>query len=184
MSKTNTYEGMFVMDGSVSEFEPAREQIQNVLGRSKAEILSLKPWDERRLAYEINGQRRALYVLAYFQVDPAAVTEIENDCRLNEKILRVMILRKERITAEEIQASTPATTRAQEAEAHEAAKAAEADAAAEQTPAPAETPQPAPPEAPAPAEPDAKPDAEADAEPDAEADAEPDAAPEPQQPSS
>ncbi len=88
MSKTNTYEGMFLMDGSVAEFESSREQIQNVLGRSKAEILSLKPWDERRLAYEVRGHRRALYALTYFQVDPNAITEIENDCRLNEKILR------------------------------------------------------------------------------------------------
>ena len=29
-------------------------------------ILVIKKWDERKLAYEINGQKRGTYIIAYF----------------------------------------------------------------------------------------------------------------------
>ena len=46
-NKMNTYEGMFLMPPGVANFELACEPIQNILGRSEAEILSMKAWDER-----------------------------------------------------------------------------------------------------------------------------------------
>jgi small subunit ribosomal protein S6 len=79
--------------------------------RFEAEILSFKPWDERRLAYEIMGRKRGLYVLSYFKLDPLRMHEVEHDCRLDERILRALILRKDRpLTQEQIDAPTPATT--------------------------------------------------------------------------
>ncbi len=71
-----TYEAMFLLDASSSDFEAASEPIRAVLERSEAETLSMKAWDERRLAYEIKGHRRGLYVLAYFHADPLKISEI------------------------------------------------------------------------------------------------------------
>lgn len=147
MATMHTYEGMFVMDATASEFEPASEQIRNVLSRSKADILAIKPWDDRRLAYEIQGRRRALYVLAYFQADPSVLTEIEHDCRLNESVLRVLILRQEQVGKDLLETLTPAEAKIKEAEARaaaEEAKAEEAKAAdkpADKTDTPTPTPQ-------------------------------------------
>ena len=125
---TKTYEAMFLVPPG-SDFEAACEPIRTVLARSEAEILSMKSWDERRLAYEIAGQRRGLYILAYFKGDPLKIGEIEHDCQLAEGIMRVLITRKDRISDDEINAETPATTRQAEA----AAAAAAADAAAAAT---------------------------------------------------
>ena len=109
MDPKRTYEGMFLMEAGNPDFQAASEPIRNVLDRAKAEVLSLKPWEERRLAYQIRGHRRGLYVLTYFKADPSRITEIEHDCELDERILRVMFLRREHITDDRIHAETPAT---------------------------------------------------------------------------
>lgn len=106
----NSYEGMFLLDAGQSNTEAALEPVRTVLERSQAEILSLKTWDERRLAYEIDGRKRGLYVLGYFKLDADKVVELEHDCLLNEKIIRMMVLRKETVTEAELTAPTPAET--------------------------------------------------------------------------
>jgi len=152
---TKTYEGMFLIQPG-SDFQVASEPIRTVLGRSEAEIISLKAWDERRLAYEIAGQRRGLYVLAYFTADPAKIGDIERDTQLNEGILRVLITRKDRPNEEEMGGDTPASLReaaaaasaaATEAAVAEAAAAAAAEAAAADAPDEAPVAEAAPAEA-------------------------------------
>ncbi len=106
----HSYEAMFLLDAGQGDFEAACGPINRVLERAGAEVLAMKLWDERRLAYEIDGRRRATYVLVYLKVDPANVSELEHDCKLAEDILRVLILRKEEITDEELAAETPATS--------------------------------------------------------------------------
>lgn len=135
---TKTYEGMFLVPPG-SDFQAASEPIRTVLGRSDADIISIKAWDERRLAYEIAGQRRGLYILTYFKADPTRIGELERDVQLNEDILRVLIIRKDRPSEEEMGAETPAGIR--EAAAAAAAAAAEAttsDAGTVATEAPVE----------------------------------------------
>jgi small subunit ribosomal protein S6 len=127
-------------------------------------VLSVKPWDERKLCYAIKGRTRGLYVLTYVKMDAQGVIEFERDCQLNEAILRILVMRKDKLTQEQIDAETPATaaaTQAQVVEAAATAAAAEALAAAEATAAeatvaeataaeaPAEAPVEAPAEAPA-----------------------------------
>lgn len=113
--KTRTYEGMFLVDSGKSDFEAACQPIRNVLDRSQAQILTIKPWDERKLAYEIGGRRRALYVLTYFKIDPASTSDIERHSDLIEEILRVLILRHDELTEEQINAKTPAEAAARRA---------------------------------------------------------------------
>ena len=160
-----TYEGMFLLDAGIAEFDTASEPIRQVLGRIEAEILNFRPWDERRLAYPIKGCKRGLYVLTYFRADPARVTELDHEVNLNEGILRAMIFSADHASEDVINAETPATLQRARRVAAEARKA--EDAAAEAAPAEtaeapidaeavaaevlAETPVEAPPE-PAPAE--------------------------------
>ena len=134
-----TYEGMFLVDAGNPDFQAASEPARVALERSEAEILSIRPWDERRLAYEIRGRRRGLYILAYFKAPPERLADLERDCQLDERVLRVLVLRKESLTEQEINADTPATANARRA----AARRSE-DAGTAQEPA-ASTAEPAPP---------------------------------------
>ncbi len=140
-----TYEAMFLIEAGVSDFNAASEPVRAILERQSAEVLSMNPWEERRLAFEITGHKRGLYILAYLKLDPESISEIEHDCQLSEKVLRVLILQKDTLTEDELGGQTPATIAAARAEQaaiakaeEEAAKAAEAVAKAEEEAAKAE----------------------------------------------
>jgi len=110
MDNKRTYEEMFLLDSGNPDFNAVSEPIRTVLERRGAEILSIKPWDERKLAYEIRGRKRGLYILTYFLIDPRMVVEVEHDFKLDERILRVIILRRDKISEAKIHAETPATS--------------------------------------------------------------------------
>jgi small subunit ribosomal protein S6 len=102
-----TYEGLFLLDAGNPDFEAAAAPVRQVLEHVKAEVLVLKLWDERRLAYEIAGRKRGLYVLTYFKVEPAQMASLEHEVQLNEQILRAHILTAEGVTTEQMNAPCP-----------------------------------------------------------------------------
>jgi small subunit ribosomal protein S6 len=110
-----TYECMFLVDAGNPDFHAAGEPARTVLDRCGAEVLAIKPWDERRLAYEIRGRRRGLYILAYFKASPDRIADLERDCQLDERILRLLVLRRDNLTEQQVSAETPATTSAKRA---------------------------------------------------------------------
>ncbi len=114
-ANVKTYEGMFLLEAGNVDFQAASEPVRAILTRYGAEILSIKPWDERKLAYEIRGRKRGLYVLTYFKADPLKIVEIEHDCELDERLIRQLILRRDKLKPEEINAETPATAAAKPA---------------------------------------------------------------------
>ena len=102
-TRINAYEGMFLFPQTVSaDLQSAIDHILEMLAKGGAEIISLCKWDERRLAYDIKGNKRGVYFLAYFKCDAQKLTIIERDCRLSERLLRSMITRADHVTAEQI----------------------------------------------------------------------------------
>ncbi len=131
-----TYEGLFLVDSgqAAADWKQVTGAIEKILSRSESEVVSLRKWDDRRLAYEINKKSRGTYILAYFDCDPDRIGSIERDVQLSEKVIRVLILRTDRMTAEMMDKLTPAMVESAAAEARAAAaeaRAAEAAAAAE-----------------------------------------------------
>src|SRR5262249_28579820 len=91
----NVYECMFLLDTNkvAGDVANAAKQLHGILERNQAEVLASRPWDERRLAYPINGHKKGLYYLTYFRSEGKHVAPIEHDCALNETILRALILK-------------------------------------------------------------------------------------------
>ncbi|MCH2149363.1 MAG: 30S ribosomal protein S6, partial [Phycisphaerales bacterium] len=68
-TKTNVYEGLFLLPQSAgTDLGGSAELVKSLLQKVGAEIISFKKWDERRLAYEIKGNKRGLYFLCYFRL--------------------------------------------------------------------------------------------------------------------
>ena len=104
----NRYEMMFLFDPAfASDFQQAKGEVERILGRSGAQIVFLEKWDERRLAYEIQGRKRGCYVLSYFDCDPTKIVDIERDAGLSEPILRVLIKQAEGVTREQMEGFLP-----------------------------------------------------------------------------
>ena len=102
--KKNLYEGMFLIDSALAaaDWDAALKSITDILEKSGAAIESVRKWDERMLAYSVNGKNRGTYILTYFRVEGPKIQEIERNTRLSEKIMRVLILSTERMTQEDI----------------------------------------------------------------------------------
>lgn len=99
-----TYEAMFLLEPSLSgDFAAAEAEIRRILDRAGAKVLAIRNWEERKLAYSIGQNKRGLYVLTYFEASPDKIVGIERDVQLSEKTLRVLVLRRERMTAEQIE---------------------------------------------------------------------------------
>ena len=92
--RSYNYEAMFLIGQNVAaDLTGVIQHINEVLARGNAEVIAMRKWDERRLAYEIRGQKRGLYILVYFRAPGPDVAHIERDCNLSEQILRSLILR-------------------------------------------------------------------------------------------
>ena len=143
------YEGMFLVDSALAaqDWQVILDEVQRVLDRAEAEVVSLKKWDERRLCYDIQKKSRGTYILAYFNCETSKIGGIERDVQLSELIARVLVLRTDRMTPGDLEQLTPLeATAAEEAERAAAAEAraeaaaeAKAEADAEATPVEAET---------------------------------------------
>ena len=88
------YEAMFLLDNqaATADFEATAGQVDAILEKHGAEIVLKEKWDERKLAYEIKGHRRATYYLVYFKAPPTSITEVDTDVHLNEVILRHLVI--------------------------------------------------------------------------------------------
>jgi small subunit ribosomal protein S6 len=94
---SNLYEALIMLDTSkvAGDLAAAQQQLQAIMDRNKVEVLASRPWDERRLIYPVGGQKKALYYLIYFRSTGEHVLGIEHDLKLNEMVLRTMILKIE-----------------------------------------------------------------------------------------
>ena len=104
--RNRTYEGLFLFPhAATANMQEAADHVKELIRRSGGEVLSFRRWDERRLAYEIAGNKRGLYFLVYFKAAPERLADLERDCSLSEKLLRTMFIRADHLTAEQIQAA-------------------------------------------------------------------------------
>jgi len=97
----NLYEAMFLFDPTFAgSFENCENEIRRIMDRAEAQVVFLKKWEERRLAYKLKGRKRGVYVLTYFNAPPDKITGLERDARLSENILRVLVVRADGMTPE------------------------------------------------------------------------------------
>jgi len=103
------YEAMFLVDSALaaSEWKGVNDTIEQILAKADAEIVSMKKWDERRLTYDVDGKSRGTYILVYFRCDTDKITDIERAVRLSERIMRVLVLRTDRMSADGMNKQTP-----------------------------------------------------------------------------
>ena len=126
------YEAMFLVDSSLAaqDWDGILSTIEGILKRAEAEIVTLRKWGDKRLAYEIDHKARGTYILCYFRADGARIGDIEKDVRLSERIMRVLILSTEGRAPQDIEKDTIETpAEDHEAEAVEGAEDIKRDAA-------------------------------------------------------
>src|ERR1700754_4396813 len=104
----NQYEAMFLFGPSATaDLEGASNLAKSMIERHGGKLILIKKWDERKLAYEVNGQKRGTYIIAYFTAPGSAVGPLERDVKLNEQVLRVMVTKADHMNQKEMEAVEP-----------------------------------------------------------------------------
>jgi len=88
-----------------NEVEARSGTIAELVRGGGGEIVNIDRMGKRRLAYEIADVREGSYVSMRFRSDAATAKELERQLRLNEEVLRALLIRLEE---HELQAAPPA----------------------------------------------------------------------------
>ena len=100
------YEGMFLFPQSATaNLQGAVDHIKGILDKAGATIKTFQKWDDRRLAYEIDGNKRGVYFLAYFNAPASSLSDLERMCNQSEEVLRMMVTKADHIPTEIIEAN-------------------------------------------------------------------------------
>ena len=94
-AKENLYEGMFLVDSAQFANDPdaSTEAIMAILERAGATVVAHRPWQDGKLAYEIEGRRKGLHYLVCFRMPGAGMDVITRQCHLSDVILRQLVIK-------------------------------------------------------------------------------------------
>ena len=83
---------LFRPDLEDDQLQAAVERVTRAIVNAGGGLSKISPWGRRRLAYPIQHHRDASYFLIHFDIEPAAVREIERGLLISEEILRHLVV--------------------------------------------------------------------------------------------
>jgi len=91
------YELVYIVSPELDEEKYAAiiEKFSTVITDNGGEILKADKWGKRRLAYEIKKKTEGFYVLVNYQGETVVTDELDRLMKINEGILKHMIIRIE-----------------------------------------------------------------------------------------
>ena len=93
----NKYEAMYIISPTIDEEQVKAlvEKFNNLISEH-GEIEKVEEWGRKKLAYEVQDQKEGYYVLLNFSANPEFPAELERNFKINENILKYLILNKEK----------------------------------------------------------------------------------------
>jgi len=93
--KENLYECMFVVDSSsfANDPEATTEAIMAILERAGGTVVAHRPWQDGKLAYEIEGRRKGLHYVVCFRMPSSGVKILTRQSQLSDVVIRHMVIR-------------------------------------------------------------------------------------------
>jgi len=89
------YEVTYIVRPNLEETEVDTriEQLAETLRQNGGEVVGeIEKMGKRRLAYEIDDVREGFYVVMKFKSEPATAKELERQMRLNEDVMRALLI--------------------------------------------------------------------------------------------
>ena len=92
----NKYELLFIIDNSAAD--EAKEAIiakmSQLVTDNGGSVEKVDKWGAKILAYPINFKEDGYYVLMNFECEPALVAEMERQLRINDQVMRHIVVKK------------------------------------------------------------------------------------------
>ena len=73
----------------------ALERLSTAIAARGGEVMDTNVWGRRRLAYYINRHGEGAYVVMQLRLDPPRAAELESQLKINEDVLRHLLVRKD-----------------------------------------------------------------------------------------
>lgn len=90
------WETLFIIHPDrVEEKDTLLEKFKQIVQGKAGEVLKLEEWGLRKLAYPIEKKRKGYYVLAEFSGKADLPQELENFFRIDERVIRFIIVKLE-----------------------------------------------------------------------------------------
>ena len=92
------YEAVYIFDSQLTDEQIGGhvERFQELLtGADGAEVMAVDHWGRRQLAYPIAKRPNGYYVVTQFRTSPEALPEYERALKLEEGLLRYLIVQHE-----------------------------------------------------------------------------------------
>ncbi len=85
---------MFILPPELEEeaANNATERVRSYVTAAGGTVHSIDVWGRRRLAYPIERHSEGVYHLARFALEPEHAVELDRNLRLNEQVLRHLIV--------------------------------------------------------------------------------------------
>ena len=91
------YELLFIVAPTISDEDrvAVMKRIETTIAEGAGKVDNVDEWGKRKLAYEINGLTDGDYTLVNFHADPQNVAELDRVLRINDAVVRHMIVKRE-----------------------------------------------------------------------------------------
>ena len=91
------YELLFFVAPTISDEDrvAVMKRIETTIAEGAGKVDNVDEWGKRKLASEINGLTDGDYTLVNFHADPQNVAELDRVLRINDAVVRHMIVKRE-----------------------------------------------------------------------------------------
>lgn len=94
--KLKAYEGVFITKASLTEeaSEKLLALIEGEISKNGGKIENVEKWGKKTIAYPVSKNREGVYYKLDFKITPDKISGLKKMYRLNEDILRAMIVNR------------------------------------------------------------------------------------------
>ncbi len=91
------YEGVFIInpDLTADAAKNVVTQVQDAVQKYGGRIDGVQDWGKRKLAYKIKKKQDGIYCILNFQIESTASKKLEQTLRLNDGLLRYLLINKD-----------------------------------------------------------------------------------------
>ncbi|MBE6125691.1 MAG: 30S ribosomal protein S6 [Erysipelotrichaceae bacterium] len=91
------YEIMYILNASLEEAARTElmETLHAIITNDGGEIVKIDEWGMKEFAYRIEDMTKGYYVVVTFNSNADAVAELDRICRINQNVVRHMIVNLE-----------------------------------------------------------------------------------------
>lgn len=91
------YEGVFIVNPDLASdaSKAVITQVQEIVAKNGGRVDGLQEWGKKRMTYKIGKKQDGNYYLLNFQLDTKNTKKVEQTIRLNDQIMRFMLINKD-----------------------------------------------------------------------------------------